>query len=55
MAGAGVVGLAAGEVGMGEADTVAGAMIEEDMIGVLLVVDTEVATEVDREGTHRTR
>jgi len=50
-----VVGLAAAELGMREADTEAGAMIEEDMIGVLLVVDTVVATEVDREATHRTR
>lgn len=50
-----MVGLAAAEVGMREADTEAGAMIEEDMIGVLLVVDTVVATEVDREATHRIR
>ncbi len=55
MAEVGVVGLAAAEVGLGEADTEAGAMIEEDMIGVLLAVDIVVGTEVDREGTHRTR
>lgn len=55
MAEADVVGLAAAEVGLGEADTEVGAMIEEGMIGVLLEVGTVVATEVGREGTHRTR
>lgn len=55
MAAEDVEGLVAAEVGMGEVDTEAGAMIEEDMIGVLLAVDTVVDTEVDPEATHRTR
>ena len=44
------MGLVAAEVVMEE-----GAMIEADMIGGLLVVDTVVATEVDPEAMRHTR